>query len=1004
MRQIGTQSSRYFRKIVTFVLAFALIVTSMAVSSIDSQAAKKARKVKKVTIGVKVGSSGILVLKKGQKKKLKVSVTPKKASKKVTYKSSKKSVVSVSSKGVVKARKSKGSAKITVTSKQNKKKKATIKVKIGTPIKKVSIQKKAVSNWTGTNWVLKEVNGQKKKVWPQYKETLTADKGTYKVMRGRTVTLKTTTSPKKPAYKKYKWTSSKSSVISIPSGANTGTSCKVSAKKEGTATVTATAMDGSGKKAKVKFNVVRFISDKTPAPTAPPDTRIRTTIDDFESYAVGTAWNNFTAANKLNADGTSPSGSMTVVTDPEDANNKCLQIKYTGPDAYDFAPVFNVDLEKLKDSLGNSAAGKTLKNYTGVKMNARVVGTSGDVTYKQIYCYFDQYGKIAKTDKFAANDNKSSSAHVDKDGNAVAAGAPNEDRSLRFGVNIPMAEGTDAKTGGTLFNGNASQEVNKYFPCYYGVWNVQDANTHYTANSCSVGFKLKEADGKVGFADRTVTMNTARINEADSTLLNQSKFDVVLGSTYGGSTKNTDNTDLTLYLDNIALVEEPVPITDFTLSIPAGQDVVYPGGSVKANVVYTPENTTQKDLTWTTNNEKVKADTEGNISVAEDIVLANNETTEVVVTATSKANTALTKSVVIKVAPIQIPTEPYVVDFDTMYDQELSGDLTVEKTQDAEGVDCWKFNFTDKNQRIYFKLPEEVNLSAYQKYEMVGFVPAQMSIDFFDASLPEAQAKNTDASPFEWWKTASAGTYPFYGGSSSNRLEDGTWVEPNDKETESVILSQIKKSQASSTDPEVGDYNKTKYIALGNATGSDFVPGTYYIYSLKLTPKPTGELKKLPISTLPVAESFEGETVSLNGITDSVVTEGAAQDGTHYLDVAEGENPGILIDNREGTADAKYLVSAWVKVKDADKAGKVTFLSKGTYTAKEYEAYDGYAEVETLLGNKTTTKDLSASSEWQQIQGMITVKAGKISEMNIGAESADSTFPFLLDNVTVTPR
>ena len=123
MKQIGTQASRRFRQIVTMLVAFAMVVASLAVSPADAQAAKK---VKKVTIGVKVGS-GILVLKKGQSKKPNVSVTPKKANKKVTYKSSNKKVVKVSSKGVVKALKKSGSAKITVTSKQNKKKKATIK-------------------------------------------------------------------------------------------------------------------------------------------------------------------------------------------------------------------------------------------------------------------------------------------------------------------------------------------------------------------------------------------------------------------------------------------------------------------------------------------------------------------------------------------------------------------------------------------------------------------------------------------------------------------------------------------------------------------------------------------------------------------------------------------------------------------------------------------------------------------------------------------------------------
>lgn len=75
MRQISKQSSTCFRRVVTFILAFAMIVTTLAVSSTESQAAAK---VKKVAIGVKVDSSGILVLKKGQSKKLSASVSPKK--------------------------------------------------------------------------------------------------------------------------------------------------------------------------------------------------------------------------------------------------------------------------------------------------------------------------------------------------------------------------------------------------------------------------------------------------------------------------------------------------------------------------------------------------------------------------------------------------------------------------------------------------------------------------------------------------------------------------------------------------------------------------------------------------------------------------------------------------------------------------------------------------------------------------------------------------------------
>lgn len=791
-------------------------------------------------------------------------------------------------------------------------------------------------------------------------------------------------------------------MASIAAANKVGSSTKVSTKKEGTATITATAMDGSGKKAKVKIKVVKFITDKTPAPTAPPDTRITTKIEDFESYNPGTAWDKFTAANKLNADGTSTSGSMTVVTDPEDPNNKCLQIKYTGPDAYDFAPVFSVDIDQLKDSLGNSAAGKKLSSYTGVKLSARVVGTSGDVTYKKIYCYFDQYGKISKADKFAANGNKSNSAHVDSNGNPVAAGAANEDRSLRFGVEIPMAEGSDKENGTVLFNGNSTKESDRYFPFYYNSWTPEDASTHYIANSCTTGFKAKEADGKVGFAGRTLTFNSTRMNEADSTLLNQSKFDVVLGSTYGGSSKNTDNTDVTLYIDDVALVEEQVEIQDFALSLPEGGDVVYPGGDVKVNVTYTPENTTQKDLTWTTNNEQVSVDTEGKVTVAEDFVLANNETTEVVVTATSKAKPALTKSVTIKVAPIQLPTEPYVVDFGATYDAELSGDLKPEKTTDENGVECWKFTFTDKNQRVFFKLPDEVNLSAYQKYELTGYTEFQITFDMYDANLPTHIENNKADSSYEWWKYSTVSTTPFYDGSSSARLSDGTWVAPWDIETESILLSKVKQTASTA-----GDYNKSKYVAIGNAC-NDKVGGEFLIYSLKLTPKPSGDLSKYTFSTVPMEESFENETNGLFGLENSKVVAGAdAYDGSNYMEVAASDKPALLIDNREGTEDLKYKVTVRVKAKDISNAGTVRFAGTNAFADAKYEAYEGYENVKPAKCS-SNSKDLSAGEEWVAVTANITVAAGSISEVSLtrdkDAEGNEGEFEYLMDSFVVTPR
>ena len=85
---------------------------------------------------IKVKASGlkkdVLTIVKAKKVKLKVTVSPAKASQKVTYKSSNKKIAAVTSKGVVTAKK-KGTAKITIKTTNGKKK--IIKVKVITKSK-----------------------------------------------------------------------------------------------------------------------------------------------------------------------------------------------------------------------------------------------------------------------------------------------------------------------------------------------------------------------------------------------------------------------------------------------------------------------------------------------------------------------------------------------------------------------------------------------------------------------------------------------------------------------------------------------------------------------------------------------------------------------------------------------------------------------------------------------------------------------------------------------------
>ena len=122
-------------------------------------------------------------------------------------------VATVNAKGKITAKK-KGTATITVYSKADKKKTCKIKVTVGTPVTKVKLNK------TKANLNV-----------------------------GKSLTLKTTLSPKKPSNKGIIWKSSNTKVATVTSKG------VVKAKKAGTTTITATAKDGSGKKAACKITV-----------------------------------------------------------------------------------------------------------------------------------------------------------------------------------------------------------------------------------------------------------------------------------------------------------------------------------------------------------------------------------------------------------------------------------------------------------------------------------------------------------------------------------------------------------------------------------------------------------------------------------------------------------------------------------------------------------------------------------------------------------------------------
>ena len=195
---------KHLMAFIAVVLVFAMTFSSI---SIPANAATTA-KAKSIT--VKNLPSNTLTLKKGKTFTSKTNVSKTK----LKYNTSKKKVVTVTKNGKIKAIK-KGKANITVSLKSDPKVKKVIHVTVGKPVTKVKLNKTSLL-----------------------------------LVKGKNSTLKAKITPAKPSNKKLIWKSSKPTVVKVSS------SGKITGIKAGTATITATAADGSGKKASCKVTVV----------------------------------------------------------------------------------------------------------------------------------------------------------------------------------------------------------------------------------------------------------------------------------------------------------------------------------------------------------------------------------------------------------------------------------------------------------------------------------------------------------------------------------------------------------------------------------------------------------------------------------------------------------------------------------------------------------------------------------------------------------------------------
>lgn len=271
------------KRVFAWMMILMMTFSNVPMSEIHQvQAKKKTIKAKSITLNKK-----IYTLKKGKKIKLKAKILPKKATqKKVVWTSSKKKIATVSKSGVVKAKKN---GRVTITARiKGTKKKAVCKIIVGTPVSSVKFSVKS--------------------------------KNLYK---GKYYTLKAKISPSKATTKSVSYASSNKKIASVNS------SGKVKALSAGTAKITATTKDGTGKKASY---TVRVLNPEKPNNTTVyaekitvPEEEKNKVLENGESFQIHATMFPSNTTNKKLKYSTSDSRIATV-----DDNGKVTAQNVTG--------------------------------------------------------------------------------------------------------------------------------------------------------------------------------------------------------------------------------------------------------------------------------------------------------------------------------------------------------------------------------------------------------------------------------------------------------------------------------------------------------------------------------------------------------------------------------------------------------------------------------------------------------------------------------------------------
>ena len=236
------------------VMAFGLVAVTEAPKTANVSAATK--KVKKLSFKKK----GYVISAPGHwmNAKIRLKFSPKSAKTyKLKYKTSNKKIATISKNGIIRAKK-KGTVTITAIAKNNKKAKATMTLTVGKVVK-----------------TLKFKEGTKK--------TVTA---------GSKFTLHPTYKPKDAATKAVTWKSSNTKVATVSSKG------KVTTKKDGTVTITATAKDAGKKKATFKVTVKKKPETLTPVASGNGKVKLSGIDPKASQYVLKYKGNSVTIAAK----------------------------------------------------------------------------------------------------------------------------------------------------------------------------------------------------------------------------------------------------------------------------------------------------------------------------------------------------------------------------------------------------------------------------------------------------------------------------------------------------------------------------------------------------------------------------------------------------------------------------------------------------------------------------------------------------------------------------------